>query len=480
VWPVGALAPITNPATGEPQLQVEWFTGAHGSLTYLVRWDGQAYRLIPFFDSAGDARFNFWGADSGGVSYLPDGSLAAVDRGPSALDQNRITILTFDGAGYRPRREYLIDQNVADTETTAPQTTATVSPAANSPGWNAAAQVALSATDDNAVASLQYVLTSTTTITNTYSPLSDVQFSLPEGRWSVSYSATDAYGNAEPPQLLTVRVDSTPPQTTLALDASTSSAQAGAQNADGSFQPPLQVTLNSTDPALADGSAGSGVQSTEYSVDNGQTWQAYAQPFEITTVGEMTIQYRSVDVAGNLEPAHSQTLRLVPPTATPTPTDTPTPTATPTDTATPTPTPTPTPTDTATPTATDTATATPTPTGTPYPFTGFFPPVNNQPILNVLKAGSAVPVKFSLNGYQGMNIFASGYPASATVVCGTAAQDAIEQTVNAGSSSLSYDTGTNQYIYVWKTDKAWANTCRTLVIKLNDRTYHRADFKFTQ
>src|SRR5207245_189171 len=100
---------------------------------------------------------------------------------------------------------------------------------------------------------------------------------------------------------------------------------------------------------------------------------------------------------------------------------------------------------------------TPTPTNTPYPFAGFFPPVNNQPILNVLKAGSAIPVKFSLSGYQGLNIFASGYPTSATVVCGSAAEDAVEQTVNAGASSLSYDASTDQYTYVWKTDKAWAN-----------------------
>src|SRR4029077_15737831 len=149
-------------------------------------------------------------------------------------------------------------------------------------------------------------------------------------------------------------------------------------------------------------------------LDNGQTWQTYTEPFEITDLGETTLQYRSVDVAGNLEPAHSQTVLLVAPTATPTSpptdtpmptaTDTPTPTPTATDTPTPTaadtatPTPTPTPTDTAIPTPTLTPTLTPTPTGTPYSFTGFFPPVNNQPTLNVLKAGSAVPVKFSLNG----------------------------------------------------------------------------------
>jgi len=111
-------------------------------------------------------------------------------------------------------------------------------------------------------------------------------------------------------------------------------------------------------------------------------------------------------------------------------------------------------------------------------FTGFFPPVDNQPILNVVKAGSAIPIKFSLDGYQGLNIFSSGYPASAIVSCGSFAEDAIEQTVTAGASSLSYYATTDQYSYIWKTDKSWANTCRTFVLKLNDGSYHRADFKF--
>ncbi len=111
-------------------------------------------------------------------------------------------------------------------------------------------------------------------------------------------------------------------------------------------------------------------------------------------------------------------------------------------------------------------------------FTGFFPPVDNQPALNVVKAGSAVPVKFSLDGYQGTNVFAAGYPASAMVACGSSIEDAIELTVTAGASSLSYDATTDQYIYVWKTDMSWADTCRTFVLKLNDGSYHRADFKF--
>ena len=57
------------------------------------------------------------------------------------------------------------------------------------------------------------------------------------------------------------------------------------------------------------------------------------------------------------------------------------------------------------------------------------------------------------------------------------AVDAVEETVTAGGSSLTYDAGADQYIYVWKTEKSW-NGCRQLVIQLKDGTYHRANFQF--
>ena len=46
-----------------------------------------------------------------------------------------------------------------------------------------------------------------------------------------------------------------------------------------------------------------------------------------------------------------------------------------------------------------------------YTFSGFFQPVDNSPTRNALKAGSAVPVRFSLNGNKGLAIFDPGYPA---------------------------------------------------------------------
>jgi len=88
-------------------------------------------------------------------------------------------------------------------------------------------------------------------------------------------------------------------------------------------------------------------------------------------------------------------------------------------------------------------------------------------------------VKFSLGGDQGLAIFSSGYPKSQQVPCDSSAPvDGIEETVTAGGSSLSYDAASDQYKYVWKTDKSWAGSCRQLVLGLVDGTFRRAGFMF--
>jgi hypothetical protein len=126
-------------------------------------------------------------------------------------------------------------------------------------------------------------------------------------------------------------------------------------------------------------------------------------------------------------------------------------------------------------TATDSATVTVT-----WQFTGFFAPVDPAPTFNVVKAGQAVPVKFSLGGDQGLAIFATG-PAPTLVPCpSSAVVDTVEETVAGSASSLRYDSATGQYIYVWKTERTWAGTCRALSIELTDGTTHRALFKFTR
>jgi hypothetical protein len=115
-----------------------------------------------------------------------------------------------------------------------------------------------------------------------------------------------------------------------------------------------------------------------------------------------------------------------------------------------------------------------------YDFAGFFQPVDNPPVCNKVKAGQAIPVKFSLSGNQGLDIFEAGYPKSQPGTCAGSPTDALEETMTAGNSSLSYDATADQYIYVWKTDKAWAGTARLLTVMLIDGTTHTARFTFTK
>lgn len=113
-----------------------------------------------------------------------------------------------------------------------------------------------------------------------------------------------------------------------------------------------------------------------------------------------------------------------------------------------------------------------------FNFTGFFAPVDNPPLVNTMKAGSAVPVKFSLGGNRGLAIFAAGYPKSQPIACDSGSPtDSIEETATAGGSTLTYDATTDQYKYVWKTDKAWRG-CRQLILQFTDGTTQSALFRF--
>ena len=117
----------------------------------------------------------------------------------------------------------------------------------------------------------------------------------------------------------------------------------------------------------------------------------------------------------------------------------------------------------------------------PTTFDGFFPPVDNLPVLNEVNAGRAIPVKFSLGGDQGLDIFAPGYPRSEEVDCSQIAHtqvDGVEETTTAGSSSLTYNAESGRYHYVWKTANEWSSSCRQFVMKLDDGSVHRANFRF--
>jgi hypothetical protein len=116
-----------------------------------------------------------------------------------------------------------------------------------------------------------------------------------------------------------------------------------------------------------------------------------------------------------------------------------------------------------------------------YPFGGLESPVRVAPPgLNVRKAGSTLPLRFSLSGDRGAAILAAGSPSSQQVGCVTL--DPIggsTATGTPGSSSLTYDPSSDTYQYNWKTLASWRGTCRALTITLDDGSEHVAYFRFT-
>jgi CSLREA domain-containing protein len=114
---------------------------------------------------------------------------------------------------------------------------------------------------------------------------------------------------------------------------------------------------------------------------------------------------------------------------------------------------------------------------------GFLSPIVNPPGFNTgTSAGSTVPIKFTLGGNQGLNIFDPGPPQSPysqPMSCDPSVPLNPTATTNtAGGSTLTYDSKTQTYTYNWKTDPSWTGTCRLLTVKFRDGTTHIAFFKF--
>jgi hypothetical protein len=116
----------------------------------------------------------------------------------------------------------------------------------------------------------------------------------------------------------------------------------------------------------------------------------------------------------------------------------------------------------------------------PDDFRGFRRPVEDFPAINRWIAGEAVPVRFSLGGYKGMDVLAPGYPQVAEVECGAGE----EPTGGRPARSVWWQKGLRykhrSYIFMWRTDRDWTRGCRQFLIQLKDGSVHRAEFKFVR
>ena len=111
-----------------------------------------------------------------------------------------------------------------------------------------------------------------------------------------------------------------------------------------------------------------------------------------------------------------------------------------------------------------------------YPFAGFFPPIDSAG-LNTARAGQVVPLRFSLGGDRGLDVFALGFPTVQRISCGTGIPlSGLVPAQTAGKAGLRYDAASRTYTFAWKPANAWSGTCRRLLLGLNDGSRQTADF----
>jgi predicted outer membrane repeat protein len=114
-----------------------------------------------------------------------------------------------------------------------------------------------------------------------------------------------------------------------------------------------------------------------------------------------------------------------------------------------------------------------------FDFTGFFTPLANPPDVVKASAGQNLSIAFSLAGNQGLGVLAPGYPLSAATACNAFGAQTSGTPTSAVKPGLTFSSGSGgRYVYVWKTSSTWRGTCRQLVVKLSDGTYHRANISF--
>ena len=115
-----------------------------------------------------------------------------------------------------------------------------------------------------------------------------------------------------------------------------------------------------------------------------------------------------------------------------------------------------------------------------YDFEGFLWPVHNRPHVNRWRAGDTVPIRFELDGNQGLDVIADGWPQVAEIKCGSSAEP--ESGVPARhprwTRELVFKRRKERYVFKWKTERDWAGSCRQFMLKLDDGTVKRADFEF--
>ncbi len=185
-------------------------------------------------------------------------------------------------------------------DTTAPETSATVSGEQNPDGtYVAMATVTVSASDTGTgVNTIEYAVGS-----GAWQPYTAPVMVHEVGSHTVRYRATDKAGNVAAEKNVQFTVVAAPqPDTTAPVTGVTVE---GAKNSSGAYIGNARVTVTATDEHH-----GSGVDRIEYSIDGGP-YLAYTAPVVVDRAGTHTLGYRATDKAGNTSAARTVTFTVV-------------------------------------------------------------------------------------------------------------------------------------------------------------------------
>jgi len=184
-------------------------------------------------------------------------------------------------------------------DTVAPTTTIACNASACSSGWyTAPVSVTLSATDNSGGSGVSATYYTTDgSLPTTASAVYTGAFTMSSAT-AIQFFSVDYAGNAESVKLLQLQVDTVAPTTTIACN--------GASCSTASYQGSVSVTLLATDNP-----GGSGVGATFYTTDGSTPTTSsalYAGAF--TLVKTSTVQFFSVDTAGNAESVKQQQIQV--------------------------------------------------------------------------------------------------------------------------------------------------------------------------
>ncbi|MGW6959420.1 OmpL47-type beta-barrel domain-containing protein [Streptomyces chartreusis] len=185
-------------------------------------------------------------------------------------------------------------------DTTAPETSATVTGEQNPDGtYVAMATVTVSASDTGTgVNTIEYAIGS-----GAWQPYTAPVMVHEVGSHTVRYRATDKAGNVAAEKNVQFTVVAAPqPDTTAPVTGVTVE---GAKNSSGAYIGNAKVTVTATDEHH-----GSGVDRIEYSIDGGP-YLAYTAPVVVDRAGTHTLGYRATDKAGNTSAARTVTFTVV-------------------------------------------------------------------------------------------------------------------------------------------------------------------------